>query len=348
MTSNKEDLIKKITASIQKIQDNVIPGAKGLDRTEVREHIVFWELGVLLKEYVDLESIPADNIHDELDNRFRKIEKKIRSDGIRKGMKPLPSWQYKNQMVKPPRMQEPSMTWVLICWDFIYEYQDLERWNLIANLSGAMFEDGFVRKRAEELIPFFSKADPIPNAKELQGRFVKEMSKFDKNPSRKEFGTGGGFQGLIPQIFGKYKVDINLAKKHVFGIKSVVNTLLEDEPDNYEKRNIYAKNIGIEAIDSLRRLLRLISITEEDKFQKRLKQLGNKIPRLIKTKHTESKELYAILYSLINDEKSRKQFLHRVTRHDLTILNTKLSAIATADGFREYQENQKAKEELFS
>ena len=71
------ELKQKIAIAIQKIQDNIIPGAKGLDRTEVREHIVFWELGVLLKEFVDLESISSDDLHDELDNNFRKIEKKI-------------------------------------------------------------------------------------------------------------------------------------------------------------------------------------------------------------------------------------------------------------------------------
>ena len=72
----KEELKEKIALALQKIQDNVIPGAKGLDRTEVREHIVFWELGMLLKEFVDLESIPTDNIHDELEKNLEKLKRK--------------------------------------------------------------------------------------------------------------------------------------------------------------------------------------------------------------------------------------------------------------------------------
>jgi len=77
-------------------------------------------------------------------------------------------------------MQETSRTWVLICWDFIYHYQDLERWNLVANLSGAKFKDGFVRKRAEDLLPYFSKTDPPNNAKQKQEKFIKSISSFKK------------------------------------------------------------------------------------------------------------------------------------------------------------------------
>ena len=348
MTENTKDLKKKITNALQKIQDNVVLGTKGLDRTEVREHIVFWELGILLKEFVDIESFPPEKIHDELEINFRKIEKKIRSEGIRKGKNPLPSWEYKNQTVKPPRIQEPSITWVLVSWDFVTEYQDLERWNLVANLSGAMYEEGFVRKRAEDLLPYFSKTTSIPNAKELQDKFIKEISKFKKNPTRKEFGSDGGSEGLIPLIFGKSKININLAREHFLRIQSDVNRLLDEETGNEESRNEFAKSIGIDQIDSLRRLLRLISITDEQKFQKRLEQLGKQISKTLKTKHAESKELYGILYSLINDDNSRNKFLHRVSRHDLTILNTKLSGVSTPQGFLEYQENQKSREELFS
>ena len=42
-------------------------------------------------------------------------------------------------------MQEPSVTWVLVSYDFVNEYQDLERWNLVANLSGANFEDSKIK-----------------------------------------------------------------------------------------------------------------------------------------------------------------------------------------------------------
>ena len=347
MSDNSLVLTKKIASAIQKIQDNVIPGFKGLDRVEVREPTVFWELGVLLKKFVDFESIPLENIHTEFDKNFRTIEKKIRSEGKRKGKDPLPSWAYKNQTVKPPKMQEPSITWVLICWDFVYEYQDLERWTLVSELSGSMFKEGFVRKRAEDLLPYFSKTNPPQNAKVSQDKFVKEMSKFEKNPSRKEFGSDGGSEGLIPLIFGRSKININLAREHFFTIQSEVNQLI-DETISQKSRDIFAKTLGVESIDSLRRLLRLISISDEEKFHKRLKQLGKKIPKTIKTKHPISIELYCILNSLIKDDNSRKKFLHRVTRHDLTILNTKLAAVSTSEGFLEYVENQKSRNELFN
>jgi len=344
-----EDALKKnISIAIQNIQDNIVPGAKGLERTEVRNHIVFWELGILLKEFVDLKSISSELAHDELDKNFRRIEKKIRRDGNRKGKNPLQSWDYKNQMVKPPRMQEPDITWVLVCWDFVKEYQDLERWNLVADLAGARFKDGFVRKRAEELLTYFSKDDPPKNAKRLQDKFVEEMLKFKKNPTRKEFGSEKTSEGLIPRIFGKAKFDINLARKNFFGIQSDVHRILDEETGTPDSRKEFAKSIGTDQINSLRRLLRLISITDKQKFENRLKQLENKIPKTIKTKHSEAKELYGILYSLIKELDYRKKFLNKVTRHDLVMLNTKLSAVASPEGFEEYQENLKSRQALFS
>jgi len=349
MNDEKNKALKeKITIALQKIQDNVVPAAKGLGRTETREHIAFWELGILIKEFVDSNSISSENIHDELEKNFRKIEKKIRSDGKRKGKKPLASWEYKNQSVKPPRMQEPAITWVLVCWDFVNEYQDLERWNLVANLSGAKFKDGFVRKRAEDLLPYFSKAKPPPNAKQLQDKFIKEISKFQKNPTRTQFGSDGSPDGLIPMIFGKTKININLAREFFCRIQSDVQRVIEEETGTEESRNEFSKSIGIDQIKLLRRLLRLISITDEQKFKKRLDQL-DKFPRTIKTKHTETKQLYEILHSLIKDLNSRKKFLMRgATRHDLVLLNTKLSAVSSQEGFLEYQENQEAREALFN
>lgn len=338
-------LTEKITIALQKIQDKIVPGTKGLDRPEVKEHILFWELGLLLKEFVDSNSIPADNVNQELENNFRKIEKKIRSEGIRKGKEPLPSWEYKNHFTK--RMQEPVYTWILVCWDFVREYQDLERWNLVADLCGARFKEGFIRKRAEELLTHFSKEDPIPNAKELQAKFIKEISKLDRNPTRKEFGSDSSTEGLIPEIFGKSKINLTSGRESFLRIQSDVHKVIDEETGTPEERKEVSERIGIEQIVPLRRLLRLISITDEQKFKKRLKQL-DKLPRTIKTKHSETKVLYQILYSLIKDLNSRKKFLHRVSRYELTLLNTKLSAIVSQDAFEEYQENQKSRKELFS
>ena len=87
-----------------------------------------------------------------------------------------------------------------------------------------------------------------------------------------------------------------------------------------------------------------------EKYQKRLKQISGKLVKTITTKDSEVKELYTILYSLINDEKARKTFLKKpgTSRHDLTMLNSKLAAAASEEGYRDYLENQKAKKELFS
>ena len=78
-TTTGTTLIHKITEAIQNIQDNAEPGIKGLARTDVKNDIVFWELGVLLKEFEKSKSISPDNITDELIKNFRKIEKRIRT-----------------------------------------------------------------------------------------------------------------------------------------------------------------------------------------------------------------------------------------------------------------------------
>ncbi len=97
-------IIQKITEAIQNIQDNAEPGIKGLARPDVKNDVVFWELGVLLKEFEKSKSISTDNITDELNKNFRKIEKRIRSDGIRKGKEPLSTWLYKDQNSKEKKM----------------------------------------------------------------------------------------------------------------------------------------------------------------------------------------------------------------------------------------------------
>ena len=76
------------------------------NKPDVKNDIVFWELGVLLKEFVESKSIPTDNITDELEKNFRKIEKQIRTEGLRKDKIPLPTWRYKDQNKK--KMKECS------------------------------------------------------------------------------------------------------------------------------------------------------------------------------------------------------------------------------------------------
>jgi hypothetical protein len=346
MTHSNDDIFSKISLALQNIQDCVISGTKGLDRHEIKNHVVFWELGLLVQKFLNSHSISEDYEQDELEKNFRNMEKKIRSVGKRKGKDDLPSWKYKNNLVKPPKMQEPAITWISVSWDFVKEYQDMERWNLVANLSGDQYPEGFVRKRAEELIPYFSKLRPPKNAKIKQEKFIKEMSKFEKNPSRKMFGTENKAEGLIPLIFGKLKINLSLSKELFFQISSEVNQLINDEYGTMESRKKYAKEIGLADIDSFRRLLRLLSITDENKFESRLKKLG-KISPSIKTKHHDSKTLYAILFSMIKDADSRKKFLERISKHDLSLLNTKLFAISSEESFLEYREDQKSRESLF-
>ena len=49
MTVNVDSEIKqKITLALQNIQDNVDEGTRGLSRPDVKNDMVFWELGVLL------------------------------------------------------------------------------------------------------------------------------------------------------------------------------------------------------------------------------------------------------------------------------------------------------------
>lgn len=342
-----EIILKKIEDAIQKIQDNAIEGTKGLDRVEVKEHMVFWELGLLIKEFLDFKSIPESDIEDALDINFRTLEKKIRSVGTRKGKTSLPSWKYKNQTVKPPRMQEPAETWTLLGWKFVDAYQDLERWNQVAQLSGAMFKEGFVRKRAEDLIYYFQKKKPPPNAKKFQDKFIKEISKFKTNPSRKELGLDSGSKGLLHEIFGESKIQFNLIQSNLSEIRRQVNEILEKESKTHDARQNFASYIGDKPITSLRQLLRLISIDDEEKFQNRRKKFKN-IPKTIKTDFFEMKELYELLYPLIDNMSLRKELFTRIKKHSLLMLNTTLFAIATSEGFEEYQENQESRKNLFS
>lgn len=340
---NNEILIEKIKIALQKIQDT-IELRPGLERYDTREHILFWKLGELLREYVELHNISLDNVNDEISKKFKNIEKKIRMEGKRENKETCPSWFYKNH--NTGKTEETGYTWILISWDFINEYQDLERWNLVANLSGHMFKDkdgksSFVRKRAEDLISYFSKRNPPPNAKELQDIFVKEISKYEKNPKRES-----QWEPLITQTFGQSKINISDAKENFLLIKSQVEEVI-DENIETKQREEFVKSIQLEELNSLRTLLRLIGLTDKTKFEKRLKDLG-KIPSTIKTKHAEAKELYKILYSLIKDSDSRNKFLKRVTSYDLTLLNTKLKAVTSVDAYNEYLETQKLRKELFS
>jgi len=77
------------------------------------------------------------------------------------------------------------------------------------------------------------------------------------------------------------------------------------------------------------------------------KQVWKKIPKAIKTKHVEAKELFKILYSLIADLDSKKKYWIRVSPYELALLNTRLQAITSDDNFREYIQNQKLKDQLF-
>ena len=98
-------------------------------------------------------------------------------------------------------------------------------------------------------------------------------------------------------------------------------------------------------------MLRLVSITDEAKYAKRLQNSEvKKLRKTIPTKDPNVKELYQVLYSLKDDEKSRKNFLKRpgTSKHDLTLLNSKLAAAASEEGYQDYCDNQKARETLFS
>ena len=55
-------------------------------------------------------------------------------------------------------------------------------------------------------------------------------------------------------------------------------------------------------------------------------------------------------HSLKDDEKARKTFLKKpgTSKHDLTLLNSKLAAAASEEGYQDYCDNQKARETLFS
>jgi len=347
-TITEQTLTQKITQAIQNIQDCAEKGTKGLDRQEVKNDIVFWELGILLKEFVELKSISEDKIIDELNKNFKKIEKKIRSEGLRKGKDSLQTWKYMDQNTK--KMKEQSETWVYWSFNFVDAYQDLERWELIVKL--AQSQEGFNRKRAQDLIEKFSKKDPIKNAEKLQTKFIEKFEKMQnekKRPLRRE----KEFSPLITEIFSKSKSKISHRKGIEFCLRITadVELVIDRQDGNEESRKEFTKHIGSKSVESLRRLLRLISIIDLEKYQKRLGHPEvKKLRKTISTNDPDVKEFYHILYSLKDDEKARKSFLKKsgTSSHDLNMLNTKLGAAYSEEKYQDYLDDLKARDEIFS
>lgn len=342
-TENEDILIENLRVVLQKIQDKTISRPE-LATFDMRDHSLYWELGTIIKKIISLHSISEEHIVDYILTNFKDIEKKIRNDGKRKNKESFPTWYMESKVTKQLRV--PSKPWILLSWEFVNEYQDIERWNLISKLAGHRFKDKngntlFTRKFAEDLIHHFSKKNPPSNAKKLQQKFIKEVNRFDKKPSRESV-----WEPLLKQIFGKSKIDLMLINEKFFSIRSDIDELMNDE--NFNSRQDFTKNIGLDALNTLRRLLRLISLTDEIKFQKRVNQLADKLPKYIKTKNSEVKQLYVFIHPLIKDPNSRKKLLKRISSYELSLLNTKLQAISDEKIFQEYKENQKLKEKLFS
>jgi len=344
MNDESNKLLVKIETAIQNIQDETIPRPQ-LGNFDMRNSHLYWELGVLVKQFINSYKVSDEKIIDFIDTKLREIEKKIRHAGKRKGKESFDSWFTENKQTK--KIKPPEELWVQLCWEFVDQYQDEERWNLVAELSGNKFQDKegntlFTRKFAEDLLPYFSKKEPIQNAEELQLRFIKEISRFEKKPHRES-----EWEPIISEIFGKPKIELMNAIINFDSIKSEVNEAIEEKSGTAKHRSDLLESIQINELELLRKLLRLISITDENKFQKRVKDLG-KLPSTIKTKHVAAKDLYKILFFLIKDMDSRHKFLHRRSSYDLSMLNTKLKAISGEEYYQEYLEAQKLRQELFS
>ncbi len=339
---HKQIVIENITSVLQKIQDNTIPRPE-LGTFDMREHKLYWELGVLVKQFVDLSGVLDERISDFILKNLKDIERQIRNEGKRKGKKHFPTWIMENKVTK--QFVPPKTPWVQICWEFVDEYQDEERWNLVADLSGNRFKDNnhslFTRKFAEDVLTHFSKKSPSPNAEELQAIFIKEISKFDHKPSRES-----EWEPLIRQVFGKARNEIVKVKDNFNSLFSQVDEVINEKSGTKDTRNKLLSDIGKNEMNGLRSLMRLVRISDEKRFAQKSKQL--KFPKKISSKHNEAKQLYQNLIPLLKDNKARNKLLKRITPFRFTILNNKLKAITSDEDFEQYLEDEKLRDEFFN
>ena len=63
---------KEIENTIQKIQDKTI-SLPELATFEMRDHHLYWELGILIKKFVDENKISEDRVIDTISRRFKPL-----------------------------------------------------------------------------------------------------------------------------------------------------------------------------------------------------------------------------------------------------------------------------------
>jgi len=340
---NNQSLIEKIKAILQNIQDKTEPQPE-LGNFDMREHKLYWKLGTLIKQYIDSNQLSEEQTDYLISKTLKNIEKEIRSVGKREGKTVFPTWIMENKQTK--QFKPPEKTWVKLSLQFVEHFQDEERWDLVANLSGHRFKNEknqtlFTRKFAEDLLRPFSKKEPPENAKELQKIFIDEIAKFDHKPKRES-----EWEPLKRQIFGEAKLEVITAEESFDALDAQVDEVIDEKNGTPEARKELLESIGENQISNLRSLLRLIRISDKERFEQKLKKV--KLSKSFSSKHAEAKRLYHSLYPLLKDIKSREKLLKRVTSVQLTSLNTKLKAISTENDYNEYLENEKLRKDFFS
>ena len=340
---NNENIIEKIKFVLQAIQDNTEPQPE-LGNFDMRKHELYWKLGILTKQYVDYNNLSEEQIENFILNTLKGLEREIRTAGNRKGKTAFPTWIMENKQTK--KFKPPKKPWVQVCWEFADDYQDEERWNLVAGLSGHNFRNEknqtlFTRKFAEDLLPYFSKKEPPDNAEELQKIFIEEISKFDHKPKRES-----EWEPLKKQIFGRTRLEVTNARENFDEVFSQVDEVINEKNGTKEVRKELLTNIGENSVNQLRSLLRLIRIIDKNQFEQKLKKL--KISKTFSSKHLEVKKLYQSLFPLLKDVESREKLLKRVSSSRFTSLNIKLKAILSVNDYDEYLENEKLRNDFFN
>ena len=255
---------------------------------------------------------------------LEKHEKEIREKG--------------NTWTTPRNQKPPKITWMYSCLNFVMEFVDKERWDLVASLSGNMFKlnnkSQFTQRYAVDLLPYFSKNTSIERAEEKQKLFEKELKKFTRKPS-----LDGEWRPLIKQIFGKDKSNHRIIRK-IYHMNGELKCIINDELSRKKWRD----DVGSDAIKNIRYLLQLAQM-KNDRIK--IYRKKNKLPTDLKTNNEDINYIYVILNKIIDNPNEIIKLQKKCAYH-MRLLDNHLKAIRSDEDYHEYVRNNDLLKSFFS
>ena len=312
----------KIKDAVQAIQDQTIM-IPGLNNFEMRNPELYWQLGIAIQSYLKNKNVDINFWFSALPE-LEKYEKEIREKG--------------NTWIHPRNKKPPQRSWMALCLNFVVEFEDKKRWDLVASLSGDKFKEvnknQFTQRFAEDLISCYSKKNPIIDAEKKQKLFEEEIEKFSRKPT-----LVGEWRPLIQKIFGKDRILQDVIDK-VTGVYNEIETVLDNKSERIDLRN----NIGLDTINNIRKLLQLAQVNYE-KMLSYKKKIN--LPSKVVTKHDDVQSLYVNLLKIINNRNKSKSLRNKES-HRMRLLDNYLKAIRSDDDYSEYMANKDLLKSFFS